>query len=66
MFYWTDDVLNITCGCYITNSIKEFKDRVQSVYGEGKNEKYYNEYMEEIKKFKLLVKKIDEVCDYGD
>lgn len=53
---------NITCGCwndYEGGTLAEFKERVESVYGEnGKtpNKKYYTQYMAAIEFFEKMAK----------
>ncbi len=54
--YCVDDDL-LLCGCwnnYKGGTLKEFVERVESVYGGGKNEKYYAEYMAAVDFFKAV------------
>ena len=59
--YCVDDD-NIVCGCwndYKGGTLAEFKERVESVYGEGgirPHAKYYAQYMAAIKFFKKMAK----------
>lgn len=54
----TDD--NVLCGCwnnYNGGTLKEFKERVENVYGEDRStpkDKYYKEYMAAIEFFKVI------------
>ena len=54
--YCVDDNV-VLCGCwndYKGGSLSAFKDRVESIYGNGKNNQYYKEYMGAIKYFETF------------
>jgi len=59
-FYWTNDKMQITCGCFTADSIAVFEDRIKAVYGDGKSDIYFNQYINEIEIFKLIYRSRNE------
>ena len=51
--YWLKDNIQVVCGCFKGNLI-EFENRINEVY-RGKNEQYYNEYMQYINIVKTII-----------